>query len=340
METMEPGPETVRLLISAFGLPSFGGRLVPAARGSMGRIWRLELDDQQPIMIKQFFWGAADDAEEAARVEADLCCAARAAGLSLAAGIATTDGNHLVRLPDRLGGAVVRGYEWVDGRDLGPSDGGRADYLGNTLGVLHSLRRPATTQPDAYFTTPPDPGNWDELIKITESTQDRIGGLSDRLTDCVDLLTELGGLVDTAAQPDLITSHRDVKPGNVLLDPKTGDRTLVDWDEAGPIAPAREVAAQLWVWHVHHGSVDAEGIARTMAAYRSSGGHADLDDLSVFSLRLANDLNYIHGQVVAALADDITDDMRRYAVREAQTFLDNLPTRQILEQILDAAAAS
>lgn len=163
---------------------------------------------------------------------------------------------------------------------------------------------------------------------------------SDRLTDCVDLLTELGGLVDTAAQPDLITSHRDVKPGNVLLDPKTGDRTLVDWDEAGPIAPAREVAAQLWVWHVHHGSVDAEGIARTMAAYRSSGGHADLDDLSVFSLRLANDLNYIHGQVVAALADDITDDMRRYAVREAQTFLDNLPTRQILEQILDAAAAS
>jgi Ser/Thr protein kinase RdoA (MazF antagonist) len=347
VETLEPTEQAALFLISSFGLPYASGRLVSAARGSMGQIWRLELSepahagvDDGRLMIKQFFWGASDDAECAARTEAELCRAAAADGLTVSSGHPTPDGRYLLRLPDQLGGAVVRAYDWVEGRDLTRSDVGRADYLGTTLGTLHRLRLPATTEPDPYFTTPPNKDNWDELVEITKVAHARIPDLAAALSDRIGRLRSLSALVDTDPQTDLITSHRDVKPGNVLFDPRTNVKTLVDWDETGPISPARELAAQLWVWHVNDEILDRQGIRDTMSAYRAAGGYADLDDLAVFSLRLANDLNYVHGQVLASLADDISQDMRQYAIGEARRFLGSLPTQEILEDILAVAAGA
>jgi Ser/Thr protein kinase RdoA (MazF antagonist) len=344
---MEPTEQTVQFLISSFALPYTSGRLAPAARGSMGQIWRLELrepthagSNDGSLMIKQFFWGVSDSAECAARTEVQLCGAADAEGLAVSHGHPTPDGRYLLRLPDLLGGAVVRAYDWIDGRDLTRSDAGRSEYLGTTLGTLHRLRLPATSEPDPYYTTPPNQDNWDELVEVTKIAHPRIPHLAAALSDKIGRLRSLSALVDTDPQTDLITSHRDVKPGNVLLDPRTNVKTLIDWDEAGPISPARELAAQLWVWHVDDGILDRQGIRETMAAYRAAGGYADLDELSVFSLRLANDLNYVHGQVVASLADDISQDMRQYAIGEARRFLDSLPTQEILEDILAVAAGA
>lgn len=346
MEGWNPTADTVPFLIDRFGLPYARGTLTSVARGSMGQIWRLDLGEPTArdtgitgnrLMIKEFFWGAGDDAEGNACVEADFCRAAAAAGVNLTQSIPAVDGTYIQRLPSPAGEVVLRLNTWASGRELQPKDQGRADYLGRTLGTLHALRYPTESQPDPYFTVPPSDDAWAALLDRVAAAPDRIPNLARLLPDHVPNLVGLASHVDPTPQQDLIFSHRDVKPANVLRDESSGARTLVDWDEAGPISPSRELASQLCVWHVHGGVVRHEEIRRTIRAYRAAGGHGAVDSLASFSTRLANDLNYIHDEVLAALGDDLPEDMRQHAENEAEQFLVTAPTPATLEEIIKAS---
>lgn len=345
-ETWKPSQDTVAFLIDQFGLPYTDGRLTNVARGSMGRVWRFDLvgPTTHPtgvvgdrLMVKQFFWGADEHAEHDARVEADFCRRAAAAGVALTQGIPAADGTYVQRLPTSAGEVVLRLNTWAGGRELKQSDPGRAEYLGRTLGTLHGLHYPAEAQPDPYFTTPPSDEAWVTLLDQVLSRADRAPGLARILPDRLADLMALGSYVDPSPQQDLIVSHRDVKPGNVLRDDATGAFTLIDWDEVGPISPSRELAAQLCVWHVRDGVVRREAIRRTIRAYRAVGGTGTVDSLSCFSLRLANDLNYIHDEVLAALGDELPEDMRQHAESEAELFIGAAPTPSMLGTIIEAA---
>jgi thiamine kinase-like enzyme len=348
MEGWSPTDATVPYLIDRFALPYARGTLTPVARGSMGRIWRLDLVRPtvrdtgvtgDRLMVKQFFWGADQNAERNARAEADLCRAAAAAGLKLTQSISAIDGSYVQRLPTPAGEVVLRLNTWACGRELRPTDSGRAEYLGRTLGTLHALRFPAASQPDPYFTTPPSDDAWAALLEKAAAASDRIPDLARMLRHRVPELMVLGSHVDTAVQQDLIFSHRDVKPANVLRDDSSGALTLIDWDEAGPISPSRELASQLCVWHVQDGTVQPEQIRRTVRAYQAAGGHGAVDSLASFSLRLANDLNYIHDEVLAALGDDLPEDMRKHAEQEAELFIATAPTPGTLEAIVEASTS-
>jgi thiamine kinase-like enzyme len=53
-----------------------------------------------------------------------------------------------------------------------------------------------------------------------------------------------------------VTCHCDLHPDNVLVD-GTGELVLLDWDDAGPACPDRELAGVLVFWHVDEaGSAD------------------------------------------------------------------------------------
>lgn len=343
-----PTEDAIQFLIDRFALPYAGGALTPVARGSMGQVWRLDLVAPtlqerrvagDRLMIKQFFWGADEDAESNARAEAAFCRRAAAAGLTLTHGYPATDGTYVQQLPEQLGGVVLRLNSWASGRELLPTDPGRAEYLGSTLGTLHALRHPTGSQPDPYFTTPPSHDAWAKVLDRVAAGADRIPSLAPMVRRRVPDLVDLGRYVDTGPQHDLIFSHRDVKPANVLRDVASGGWTLIDWDEAGPVSPSRELASQLCVWHVHDGVVHREDVRRTVRAYRAAGGPGTVDSLPAFSLRLANDLNYIHDEILTALGDDLGPDMRRYAEKEAAHFIATAPTGPTLEAIIDAATS-
>lgn len=346
MEGWNPTAETVPYLIDRFALPYARGTLIPVARGSMGQIWRLDLVEPtvrdtgitgSHLMLKEFFWGAGDDAEGNASAEAGFCRAAAAAGVKLTQSIHAVDGTYIQRLPTQTGEVVVRLNTWASGRELQPTDPGRADYLGRTLGTLHALRYPTESQPDPYFTIPPSDDAWAALLDQVAAAPDRIPNLARLLPNRISDLAALASHVDTTTQQDLIFSHRDVKPANVMRDESSGAQTLVDWDEAGPISPSRELASQLCVWHVHEGVVRREEIRRTIRAYQAAGGHGTVNSLASFSTRLANDLNYIHDEVLAALGDDLPEDMRKHAENEAEQFIVAAPTRATLEDIIEAS---
>lgn len=348
MEAWSPNEDTVPFLIDRFALRYATGKLTPVARGSMGRIWRLDLIQPTApdsgiggdrLMVKQFFWGADQDAEPKARAEADFCHTAAAAGLGVTQSIKAVDGTYIHKLPTPAGEVVLRLNTWASGRKLQPTDPDRAEYLGKTLGTLHALRYPTDSQPDPYFTTPPTDDAWAALLDRVAAAPDRVPNLARMLPDRIAELVALGSYVDTRPQQDLIFSHRDVKPANVLRDDASGVLTLIDWDEAGPISPSRELASQLCVWHVQDGVVHREEVRRTIRTYQAAGGEGTVNSLASFSLRLANDLNYIHDEVLAALGDDLPEDMRRRAEKEAEQYLATAPTRATLEQIIEASTS-
>ena len=65
----------------------------------------------------------------------------------------------------------------------------------------------------------------------------------------------------------LVTCHRDLHPGNVLAE-ACGELAVLDWDDAGPACPDRELAGLLMFWHGHDdGTADDGAVRRTLATY-------------------------------------------------------------------------
>lgn len=199
-DAWNPTDDTVPLLIDRFALHYATGTLTAVARGSMGQIWRLDLTGPTVrdtgitdgrLMIKQFFWGADETAEQHARAEAEFCRAAAAAGLTLTQSLPAADGTYVHRLPTQVGEVVLRLNTWASGRELRPTDPGRAEYLGRTLGILHALRFPANSQPDPYFTIPPSEDAWDVLLAKVAPPAQRIPSLAHVLRTPDDVMVDI-----------------------------------------------------------------------------------------------------------------------------------------------------
>jgi thiamine kinase-like enzyme len=71
----------------------------------------------------------------------------------------------------------------------------------------------------------------------------------------------------------------------VLVD-GSGELVLLDWDDAGPASPGRELARLLANWHVHDGQPDATAVPRTLAAYQAAGGPGRIRDEHSFAMLL------------------------------------------------------
>jgi aminoglycoside phosphotransferase (APT) family kinase protein len=61
-------------------------------------------------------------------------------------------------------------------------------------------------------------------------------------------------------------------PTHVLVE-ASGELAVLDWDDARPACPDRELAGLLMFWHVYDdGTADDAAVRRTLAAYRAGGG--------------------------------------------------------------------
>jgi Ser/Thr protein kinase RdoA (MazF antagonist) len=322
---------TVGQICAAFGLPEApGAAIVPVSRGAMGRIWRLDLGANR-FAVKELFWAAS---EESARREAELTAYLEAAGLRLPASVPGPGGCFVARLPAGSGGGWLRLYRWIDGAPVDLADAGIAARVGRLLGRLHACALPPRGEADPWYDTVPDLAAWDQLAdRAITHRAPWAASLAERAGP----LRELSAMVTPQAGDPLITSHRDLHPGNVLVD-GSGELVLLDWDDAGPASPGRELARLLADWHVHDGQPDSAAVRRTLAAYQAAGGPGRIRDEQSFAMLIACMLNFLHAQAGVALDPDAAAGHRQHACAEIFDTLARLPTPGLIAELIDLAA--
>jgi hypothetical protein len=307
----------IRQVCDGFGLPSDRATAELVARGAMGRIWRL-VTACGAFTVKEALWDEGwEDVEEQVRFQA----AATAVGVRSPANIPLLRGGYVLDLP----AARVRVYSWVD--DV--SGVASASWLGTVIGRLHGLRWPAEQPPHPWY---------DTAVDLSPLFRDAAGQPWHRdLMAYADQLAELAACVTPAAGPQLMC-HRDLKPDNVL--PRAdGDNALIDWDNAGPCLPDRELAEAMVHWYAGGGDVDSAAVLDVLTSYRQGGGSAVLRDDS-FAMAAAIAVNYVSVQASVALDAALSTADREFAVAELLGTLRSLPAPPAWRKVLRLASAA
>jgi Ser/Thr protein kinase RdoA (MazF antagonist) len=284
------GPITAHLdaLCGFFGLGDPApARLTLVGRGAMGRVWRLDTAGVS-YAVKELFW-AVDPAS--VRREVGLHRVAVAAGVRAPRPLPGAGGDYLFALDGGASSRYARLYTWATGIPVSLRTGSVAEGIGALLGRIHGLRRPATASPHPWYEVAPG-------VEVFASLAARgtAAGLSWALslTCLLPFLEELAPLAFPAPPGELIESHLDVAPSNVLLGPD--GLVLLDWDDVGAAHPDRELASTLMRWHVVDDVVDDDAIVETMKGYRAYGGHGTVRTPAAFAMTAASWLNFVEAQ--------------------------------------------
>jgi Ser/Thr protein kinase RdoA (MazF antagonist) len=324
----------VEPVCAAFGLAVGPGASITAlSRGAVGRIWQLNLGADR-YAVKELF---AESDEESACREVRFTTHLQAAGIRLPGSVPDRDGRYLVPLTGYRGDRWLRLYRWVDGVPADPADPSLAAQIGDLVGRLHAHALPAWCEHDPWYETTPEPALWDQLADAALLHE---ASWAQALTANLGLLSGLAELVAPAARDQMVTCHRDLHPGNVLVD-SAGDFVLLDWDDAGPACPDQELAGLLAFWHIDDdGRADDAAVGRTLAAYRSAGGPGHLRDERSFSMYIATRLNFLHSQATVALDPATAPGHRQYAVSEVWDTLARLPSLSLISHLTSLAKAT
>ncbi|WP_203717388.1 phosphotransferase [Asanoa siamensis] len=296
--------EVTAMVTMRYGLGPAAKPPVYAARGELGRIWRLDTD-RGTWAVKE---ALVPVAEAAADDDVAFQVAAAAAGIPLPLPVRTTNGCVTVRGPE----AVFRVYEWVD---LGPTGADPAD-LGALLARLHRVGHPARGPVVEWFAAPLGRERWQALAASA-----RAAGAS----WSAPLEAHLGALFDADAlirPPDRATTcHRDVNTENVRRT-AAGALVVLDWENSGPAQPEWELAALLWDL--------GDGAKAAAAAY--GGPPPERDDFAM-ALAVQGHLLDFYGR--RALDPAATEEDRTRATARMEAMLARPLTADAIVRLLD-----
>lgn len=318
--------ETGQFIADAYALGAGTWTLTPVARGALGQIWKLSGNGTSWAVKELLF----QEGEPDAGAEAALRDAAEPLDISAPRLMPARTGAHVVRLPE---GSWVKLYDWVEGTEADPSDPEILSWCGRTLALLHQAGQGTGGTPGGWYEECPRDADWAALL-------DRVGraGLpwAEELGRFVaTTAAELGHHVSPSAPGDVVTSHLDLRPQNVLVGP--GGPVLLDWDNAGPVSAERELARALYVWSGGN-DADAGAARRLVRAYRDAGGRAVVKGVDAFSMLFATDLNYVHVQAACAVDPTATPEQRDFGGREAVAKLRSLPDLGSVTRLTEAVA--
>lgn len=211
------------------------------------------------------------------------------------------------------------------------SDPDVLDWFGRTMALLHRAGEGGNGMPDAWYERCPGDDEWAAL-----HAEVRRAGLpwADALGRFIATpARELAHWVTPSDPADLVTSHLDLQPQNVLVGPD--GPVLLDWDNAGSASAERELARALFVWSGgNEGDVDA-GV-RVARAYRGAGGRAVVQGPQSFSMLFATALNYIQVQAECAIDPKVTAEQREFASGQVVVWLGRVPDLAVVSRLSTA----
>jgi Ser/Thr protein kinase RdoA (MazF antagonist) len=279
-----PTPPDATAVSDAYALGRPIGAPTFAARGELGRIWRMETSSGTWAVKEVFRPGS----EEEARADVAFQSAALAAGIPMPRAIVGRDGRVLATLPAAEPSAAaerttaVRVYSWVDLAE--PARAASARDSAAILGRLHALAYPDDGVPSTWFTESVPPARWHAALEAAAATDAPWRAAFEAL---VPELVAGEPVIRAGRHAPTIRCHLDFNPQNVLAD-ASGRPVVVDWENSGPAAAEQELASVLAEF-----VPDPDGAADFLAAYQAGGGTATLRDRSSFAMTLASQANLV-----------------------------------------------
>ncbi len=240
---------------------------VEAVRGEQGQVRRL-VTGRGTFAVKESF--DAVDAEEAQRT-ASFQVACHDAGVPCPRPLPDRDGRFLTLLDD----VPVRVQTWVDVADADPSID--PALVGAAVARLHRVVGPATEPPHWWGTEAVGRTEWRALVKAAKGAgapfAPRLESLVPRLLAMEELLTPMDPVQ---------WCHLDLWADNVRSTPE-GSVCIVDFDNAGPGDPTRELAMVLFEF----ARTSADRVHRLVTAYDAAGGPGRVTRPEDFGLTIA-----------------------------------------------------
>lgn len=272
---------------AAFGLGAARSISDPVARGELGEVRRLETERGR-WAIKQVF-DPGDPADDELSTTFHRRC--WEAGIPTPEPIRGTAGSFVVD----VAGEQVRAYGWVDledpDRDLDPVQ------VGRLLAALHAVRVPPAGVVDPWFEAAIGRRGWRQLLKASRAAG---APYADRLKRLVPALVEVESVL-TPMVP-VQTCHLDLWSDN-LRRGADGALWLIDFDNAGPADPSRELAMVLFEFGVG----DRDRVRALHEAYLDAGGPGRITGRDSFALTVAqlHHIGHRHARMWLAARDDV-----------------------------------
>jgi Ser/Thr protein kinase RdoA (MazF antagonist) len=286
----------------------------PVDRGELGEVWRLT-STMGAWAVKVAF---AELPEDVAELSARLQTLARLRGVPAPEVRLTPDG----RCWTRIGDTAIRVYGWVD--LLGPDPSLDPVQVSQAVAALHRTVLPARGPSRWWDTEPVGAATWDEMLAEARRQRapfaDQLAGLRDELVALELLLQPV-----TPTQ----TCHLDLWADNVRGTPD-GAVCIIDWDNAGPGDPSRELA--LVLFEFGHGRPDR--LETLYAAYLAASGPGRVRSEADFSMVIAQLHHICELHLRRWLQPGLIDVQRARALAHIQEFLNDPLDRGVLAEIL------
>ena len=173
-----------------------------------------------------------------------------------------------------VGGEHVRVYTWVDLAD--PDTGLDPAAVGELLARLHAVHHPwPTTTVHPWFEAPIGEREWKGVLKASRAAG---APYADRLAELLPHLLEVESILTPMAPVQ--TCHLDLWSDN-LRRTTGGDLCVIDFDNAGPADPARELAMVLFEFGQGDAVRQQRAVRRLPSRPADPAGSARREDLAL-----------------------------------------------------------
>ncbi len=242
----------------------------PVARGEVGEIRQLVTDRGRWAVKQDLDPPGPDDLAEA-EASAEFHHRCWQAGIPTPEPVPSRRGGFVAE----VGGEHVRAYSWVDLVD--PDTGLDPATVGGLLARLHAVQARPQGPVHPWFEAPIGAREWRGVLKASRAAG---APYADRLAELVPHLLEVESIL-TPMRP-VQTCHLDLWSDN-LRRTTSGDLCVIDFDNAGPADPTREVAMLLF----EVGQGNAERQQRLHEAYLTAGGTGRVTAREHFGMTVA-----------------------------------------------------
>jgi Ser/Thr protein kinase RdoA (MazF antagonist) len=266
-EKAQTSATRAQAIADAFGLGSATSLSDPVARGELGEIRRLETD-RGAFAVKQELEGRSDDEAETSTAYHRVCWEAR---IPTPEPLRSTTGGFSAQVD----GEQVRAYAWVELADPDPTLDPAA--VGTLVARLHQVRHPwPRSEIDPWFEAPIGRAEWEGVLEAS-----RAAGAphADRLAELLPALLEVEEIL-TPMRP-VQTCHLDLWADNLRR--SDGRPFVIDFDNAGPGDPSREIAMVIFEF----GRGEAARQRTLYDAYLAAGGPGRICDRADLGLAVA-----------------------------------------------------